>query len=139
MAVREVTRPLRRNTRCREILEHFPAGTAWAKAERYKPLAELLEEADRKESGSDEDPIMVTVKRFSSRLSVTSPGRFAAELIVLIGLPTYGLTVNQLALGFMTLIIIAFIYINYRGASETAAVGNILGMFRLGLITSSPD
>jgi putative thioredoxin len=40
-----------------EILEHFPAGTAWAKAERYKPLAELLEEADRKESGSDEDPL----------------------------------------------------------------------------------
>ena len=27
-----------------EILEHFPAGTAWAKAETYKPLAELLVE-----------------------------------------------------------------------------------------------
>ncbi|MCZ6528872.1 MAG: amino acid permease, partial [Chloroflexi bacterium] len=58
-------------------------------------------------------------------------GRFAAELIVLIGLPTYGLTVNQLALGFMTLIIIAFIYINYRGASETAAVGNILTLTKI--------
>ena len=48
-----------------EILEHFPAGTAWAKAERYKPLAELLVEVDRE--GSDEDPLGASLHQ-SARL-----------------------------------------------------------------------
>ncbi|MFQ5921844.1 MAG: amino acid permease [Anaerolineales bacterium] len=61
-------------------------------------------------------------------------GRFAAELIVLTGLPTFGLTVDQLALAFMTLIIIAFIFINYRGASETAAAGNILTITKIAIL-----
>jgi amino acid transporter len=61
-------------------------------------------------------------------------GRFAAELIVLTGLPTFGLPVDQLALAFMTLIIIAFIFINYRGASETAAAGNILTITKIAIL-----
>jgi putative thioredoxin len=40
-----------------EILEHFPAGTAWAKAETYKPLAELLVETSQQVTGSEEDPL----------------------------------------------------------------------------------
>ena len=61
-------------------------------------------------------------------------GRFAAELIILTGLPTFGLTVEQLALAFMTLIIIAFIFVNYRGASETAAAGNILTLTKIAIL-----
>jgi putative thioredoxin len=40
-----------------EILEHFPAGTAWAKAETYKPLAELLVETGQQQSGIEDDPM----------------------------------------------------------------------------------
>ena len=40
-----------------EILEHFPAGTAWAKAETYKPLAELLVETDQQEADIEDDPM----------------------------------------------------------------------------------
>ncbi len=61
-------------------------------------------------------------------------GRFAAELIQLLGLPTFGLTVNQLSLAFMTLIIIAFIFINYWGASETATAGNILTLTKIAIL-----
>lgn len=50
-----------------EILEHFPAGTAWAKAERYKPLAELLVEAGQQEAGSDQDPMEASLHQ-SARL-----------------------------------------------------------------------
>ncbi|MCH7567320.1 MAG: amino acid permease, partial [Nitrospirae bacterium] len=53
-------------------------------------------------------------------------GRFAAELIELVDLPTFGLSTDQLSMSLMTIIILTFIFINYRGASETAAVGNIL-------------
>ena len=61
-------------------------------------------------------------------------GRFAAELIKLLGLPTFGLTIDQLSLFFMTLIIIAFIYINYRGASETAVAGNFLTLTKIAIL-----
>jgi len=50
-----------------EILEHFPAGTAWANAERYKPLAELLVEAGQQEAGSDQDPMEASLHQ-SARL-----------------------------------------------------------------------
>lgn len=53
-------------------------------------------------------------------------GRFASEIWVMAGMPTLGLSTHQMTLGFMTLIIVAFIYINYRGASETGKVGNII-------------
>ncbi|MFV1857747.1 MAG: amino acid permease [Anaerolineales bacterium] len=63
-------------------------------------------------------------------------GRFAAELIEMARLPTLGLTVDQLALAFMTLIIIAFIFINYRGASETAAAGNFLTVTKIAILAA---
>jgi len=71
-------------------------------------------------------------------------GRFAAELWHITSLPTFGLTVHQMTLALMTVVILAFTAINYRGASETGTVGNvvtitkifILGLFVLfGVVT----
>ncbi len=53
-------------------------------------------------------------------------GSFATELYMLAGLPDFGLDPEWFKLGFMTLIVIAFTYLNYRGASETGTVGNIV-------------
>jgi amino acid transporter/nucleotide-binding universal stress UspA family protein len=61
-------------------------------------------------------------------------GRFAAELWVLAGLPTWGLSVHQLAMGLMTLIILIFTLVNYRGASETGLVGNIATMTKITIL-----
>jgi amino acid transporter/nucleotide-binding universal stress UspA family protein len=65
-------------------------------------------------------------------------GRFASELLVMAGVPILGLSVHQMTLGLMTLIIIFFTTVNYRGASETGTVGNIVTMTKvtiLGLFT----
>lgn len=61
-------------------------------------------------------------------------GRFGAELIDMAGLPTFGLSVEQLSLGLTTLIILVFILINYRGASETAKAGNVLTVTKLAIL-----
>ena len=53
-------------------------------------------------------------------------GRFAAEMISMAGLPTFGLDVAELSTVLMIFIILAFVLINYLGASETATIGNIL-------------
>ena len=53
-------------------------------------------------------------------------GRFASELWLMAGMPTLGLSLHQMTLGLMTLIILGFVVVNYRGASETGAVGNIV-------------
>jgi amino acid transporter/nucleotide-binding universal stress UspA family protein len=53
-------------------------------------------------------------------------GRFAAELLIISGIGTLGLSVEALSLVLMTLIVVIFISINYWGASETGAVGNIV-------------
>jgi amino acid transporter/nucleotide-binding universal stress UspA family protein len=58
-------------------------------------------------------------------------GRFASEIWHVANLPTFGLSVEHLTLVFMTLIIILFTYINYRGASETGTVGNIVTMTKI--------
>jgi amino acid transporter/nucleotide-binding universal stress UspA family protein len=58
-------------------------------------------------------------------------GRFAAELIHVAGIPTFGLTVSQVSLLFMTLIILTFTIINYMGSSETASVGNTLTVIKI--------
>ena len=58
-------------------------------------------------------------------------GRFASELWMMAGMPMLGFTVHQLTLGFMTLIIIAFTALNYRGASETGTIGNIVTMAKV--------
>ena len=53
-------------------------------------------------------------------------GRFATELWLMAGLPDFGLSVRLMSLIFMTLIGLAFTALNYRGASETGKVGNII-------------
>jgi amino acid transporter/nucleotide-binding universal stress UspA family protein len=58
-------------------------------------------------------------------------GRFATELWIKAGAPTYGLSLDQMTLAFMTAIIVAFTLINYLGASETATVGNIVTMTKI--------
>jgi amino acid transporter/nucleotide-binding universal stress UspA family protein len=61
-------------------------------------------------------------------------GRFASELWMRANLPTLGLSVSHMTLGFMTLIIIVFTTINYRGASETGTVGNIVTMTKVTIL-----
>jgi amino acid transporter/nucleotide-binding universal stress UspA family protein len=64
-------------------------------------------------------------------------GRFTAEVFERAGISFFGLSLEQTAMVFMTLVILAFTIINYRGASETAAVGNTLTVtkiFILGLL-----
>ncbi len=58
-------------------------------------------------------------------------GRFAAELIHVAGIPTFGLTVSQVSFLFMTLIILTFTIINYMGSSETASIGNALTLIKI--------
>ena len=58
-------------------------------------------------------------------------GRFAAELIHVAGISTFGLTVNQVSLLFMTIIILTFTFINYIGSSETARIGNTLTVIKI--------
>jgi basic amino acid/polyamine antiporter, APA family len=53
-------------------------------------------------------------------------GHFAVELIDYAGLPDLGISVNVWVLGFTTLIIALFTYINFRGASETGLIGNVV-------------
>jgi amino acid transporter/nucleotide-binding universal stress UspA family protein len=61
-------------------------------------------------------------------------GRFAAEFWFNIGLPKFGLDVGQWTLAFMTMIIVVFTYINYRGASETGTVGNIITVTKISIL-----
>ncbi len=58
-------------------------------------------------------------------------GRFASELWLIADLPTLGLTVPQMTLVFMTLIILAFTFINSLGASETGIIGNVVTMAKI--------
>jgi amino acid transporter len=58
-------------------------------------------------------------------------GRFASELWLIGGLPTLGMTVAQMTLIFMTLIIVAFTFINYLGASETGSIGNVVTLAKI--------
>ena len=58
-------------------------------------------------------------------------GRFATELWTMAGASTFGLSIDQMSLIFMTLIIVIFTLINYRGASETGTIGNIVTMTKV--------
>lgn len=53
-------------------------------------------------------------------------GHFALELWELAGIPTLGISHDIWPLAFCTLIIALFSYINFRGASETGTVGNVI-------------
>jgi amino acid transporter/nucleotide-binding universal stress UspA family protein len=61
-------------------------------------------------------------------------GRFASELWIMAGVSTFGLEVPQLTLIFMTVIIIIFTLINYRGASETGTIGNIITLTKITIL-----
>ena len=67
-------------------------------------------------------------------LSALGFGRLASEMWMIAGLPAFGLSVDQQTLGFMTLIILFFTIINYRGASETGTTGNIVTLTKLGIL-----
>jgi len=58
-------------------------------------------------------------------------GRFASEIWIVSGVPTLGLDVSQMTLILMTLVILAFTFINYRGASETGTVGNVVTVAKI--------
>jgi amino acid transporter/nucleotide-binding universal stress UspA family protein len=58
-------------------------------------------------------------------------GRFATEFWQSVGLPMLGLSVNQLSVVWALLIILVFMTINYRGATETGKVGNIVTMTKI--------
>lgn len=40
-----------------QVLQNFPSGTAWARAEQHKPLAELLAEIDSTDVDETDDPL----------------------------------------------------------------------------------
>ena len=61
-------------------------------------------------------------------------GRFATELWIMAGLPTFGLSVHQMTLGLMSLIIVIFTALNYRGASETGTVGNVITVTKVAIL-----
>jgi amino acid transporter/nucleotide-binding universal stress UspA family protein len=58
-------------------------------------------------------------------------GTFATELWRVAGLPLLGLSEGNMALAWMTIIIIIFTTINYLGASETGTIGNIVTMTKI--------
>jgi amino acid transporter/nucleotide-binding universal stress UspA family protein len=58
-------------------------------------------------------------------------GRFTVELMDMAGLPDFGLSIHMRTLLLMTVVIFAFTYINYRGASETGTVGNIITIIKI--------
>jgi amino acid transporter/nucleotide-binding universal stress UspA family protein len=58
-------------------------------------------------------------------------GRFAAEIWQTAGISMFGLSTAQMTLVWMTLIILVFTTVNYRGASETGTIGNIVTMTKI--------
>lgn len=58
-------------------------------------------------------------------------GRFSSEIWLISGLPTFGMSVEQMTLVFMTLIIVLFTFINYLGASETGTIGNVVTIAKI--------
>lgn len=61
-------------------------------------------------------------------------GSFTTELWHMAGLPDLGLGTQGLRLAFTTLVVTAFAYINYRGASETGTVGNVVTSTKVAIL-----
>lgn len=86
-----------------QVLENFPAGTAWAKAEKYKPLVRLLVEA---EAAEGVDPLEASLYQ-SARL--IGRGNLPAAMDGLIGIlredkQYRGNAVKQVLLGLFALL-----------------------------------
>ncbi len=58
-------------------------------------------------------------------------GRFATEIWYSTGLPIFGLSIPQMTMVWMTMIILVFTTVNYRGASEAGLIGNIVTMTKI--------
>lgn len=65
------------------VLENFPPGTAWAKAEKYKPLAKLLVEAEGADPSADEHALEASLHQ-SARL--IARGNLPAAMDGLLGI-----------------------------------------------------
>jgi amino acid transporter/nucleotide-binding universal stress UspA family protein len=61
-------------------------------------------------------------------------GRFAAEIWQSAGLPMLGLSTAKMTLVWMILIVLVFTTVNYRGASETGIIGNIVTMTKITIL-----
>jgi amino acid transporter/nucleotide-binding universal stress UspA family protein len=61
-------------------------------------------------------------------------GRFASELWIMSGAYTFGMDVEQMTRVMMTFIIVVFTLLNYRGASETGTVGNIVTLTKVAIL-----
>ncbi len=61
-------------------------------------------------------------------------GRFFAEIWFMAGAPSFGLEVQQLSLIFTVLIVLAFMYINFQGVSETGKIGNIVTVAKIAVL-----
>lgn len=58
-------------------------------------------------------------------------GRFFSEMWLMVGLPLFGFSVEQLPLIFMVLIVLLFVFINYLGVSEAGKIGNIVTVVKI--------
>lgn len=65
------------------VLNDFPPGTAWAKAEKYKPLAKLLVEVEELDSGDEGGPLEASLHQ-SARL--IARGNLPAAMDGLLGI-----------------------------------------------------
>jgi amino acid transporter/nucleotide-binding universal stress UspA family protein len=61
-------------------------------------------------------------------------GRFFAELWNTFGGLPLGLTVGEMSLGMTAVVILVFTSVNYRGASETGTVGNIVTLTKVSIL-----
>lgn len=62
-------------------------------------------------------------------------GRFASEMWMMSGIYTFGMDIDQMTKVLMTFIIIVFTLLNYRGASETGTVGNIVTLTKVAILS----
>jgi len=61
-------------------------------------------------------------------------GRFFAELWSTFGRLPLGVTVGQMSLGMTGVVIFAFTFVNYRGASETGTIGNVITLTKVSIL-----
>lgn len=66
-----------------QVLDNFPPGTAWAKAEKYQPLARLLVEAEQADPDEAPEPLEASLLQ-SARL--IARGNLAAAMDGLVGI-----------------------------------------------------
>lgn len=63
-------------------------------------------------------------------------GAFAARLLTILGFSLPALGEGNLALGLAAVVAVVFTFINYRGSSETATVGNIVTLAKVTILAA---